>query len=106
MLNGVGARTHPCVTPLWVVFHPLSICLLESVMTSPDFVFSGAVLLKVGPVAFLISSYTPLVFPVQTMSGCSGRVIANSYLHNGEQFVGLCSLQLLAQSCSFDLDLF
>ena len=24
------------------------------------------------------------------MSGCSGRVVANSCLHNGEQFVGLC----------------
>ena len=33
-------------------------------MTSPDFVFSGAVFFIVGPVAFLIPSYMPLTFPV------------------------------------------
>ena len=33
-------------------------------MTSPDFVFSGAVLFMVGPAAFLIPSYMPLIFPV------------------------------------------
>ena len=33
-------------------------------MISPDFVFSGAVFFMVGPVAFLIPSYMPLIFPV------------------------------------------
>ena len=33
-------------------------------MTSPDFVFSGAVFFIVGPVAFLNPSYMPLIFPV------------------------------------------
>ena len=33
-------------------------------MTSPDFVYSGAVFFIVGPVAFLIPSYMALVFSV------------------------------------------
>ena len=78
-----------------------SICLLESVMTSPDFVFSGAVFFMVGSVAFLIPSFP--YFLCQTMSGCPGRAVANGCLHNDEQFVGLRSFLLLAQSCSFRL---
>ena len=42
----------------WFSTH-LSICLLESVMTSPDFVFNGAVFFMAGPVAFLIPSTCP-----------------------------------------------
>ena len=40
----------------WCSTH-LPICLLESVMTSPDFVFSRTVFVMVGLIAFLILSY-------------------------------------------------